>query len=83
MMDWRPLAFSKDGEMPETGVVFAGYGMQIPAGRVRGRIRQLCPFERRRPMGDGASRSAPRDLAGASPADGPLQHAAPQSDGRS
>ena len=31
-VDWLPLAFSKDGEMPETGVVFAGYGMQIPAG---------------------------------------------------
>ncbi len=30
--DWRPLSFSKDGEMPETGVVFAGYGMQVPEG---------------------------------------------------
>lgn len=30
-VDWRPVSFSKDGELPETGVVFAGYGMQIPA----------------------------------------------------
>ena len=29
--DWRPLSFSKDGETPSTGIVFAGYGMQIPA----------------------------------------------------
>ncbi|MDB4476777.1 M28 family peptidase [Rhodopirellula sp.] len=29
--DWQPLAFSKDGETAETGIVFAGYGMQIPA----------------------------------------------------
>lgn len=29
--DWRPLAFSKDGETAKTGVVFAGYGMQVPA----------------------------------------------------
>lgn len=28
--DWNPLSFSKNGEMPETGVVFAGYGMQVP-----------------------------------------------------
>ena len=29
--DWQPLAFSKEGETGETGIVFAGYGMQIPA----------------------------------------------------
>ncbi|MDE0864429.1 MAG: M28 family peptidase [Rubripirellula sp.] len=29
--DWRPLSFSKDGDTGETGIVFAGYGMQIPA----------------------------------------------------
>ena len=29
--DWRPLSFSKDGETETTGVVFAGYGMQVPA----------------------------------------------------
>lgn len=28
--DWRPLSFSKDGTTEATGVVFAGYGMQIP-----------------------------------------------------
>lgn len=29
--DWKPLSFSQNGEVPETGIVFAGYGMQIPA----------------------------------------------------
>jgi len=29
--DWRPLSFSKEGDTDETGIVFAGYGMQIPA----------------------------------------------------
>src|SRR6056297_3098634 len=28
---WRPLSFSEDGEFEPTGVVFAGYGMQVPA----------------------------------------------------
>ena len=30
--DWRPLAFSKTGDIPEAEVVFAGYGIQAPAG---------------------------------------------------
>ena len=29
---WRPLAFSATGEFPATDVVFAGYGIQAPAG---------------------------------------------------
>jgi Tol biopolymer transport system component len=29
--DWRPLAFSKSGEVAPTGVVFAGYGIVAPA----------------------------------------------------
>ena len=29
--NWQPLAFSKEGKSGETGIVFAGYGMQIPA----------------------------------------------------
>jgi Tol biopolymer transport system component len=29
--DWRPLSFSNDGSTESTGVVFAGYGMQVPA----------------------------------------------------
>ena len=29
--DWRPLSFSKDGQTASTGIVFAGYGMQVPA----------------------------------------------------
>ena len=30
--DFVPLSFSKQGELPETGVVFAGYGLQVPGG---------------------------------------------------
>ncbi|MBK7951360.1 MAG: M28 family peptidase [Deltaproteobacteria bacterium] len=30
-VDWRPLAFSKSGELPEAPVVFAGYGLVAPA----------------------------------------------------
>lgn len=30
--DYVPLSFSKQGELPKTGVVFAGYGLQVPAG---------------------------------------------------
>ncbi len=29
--DYVPLSFSKQGQLPETGVVFAGYGLQVPA----------------------------------------------------
>jgi Peptidase family M28/PDZ domain/WD40-like Beta Propeller Repeat len=29
--DWRPLSFSGDGKIELTGIVFAGYGMQVPA----------------------------------------------------
>ncbi len=28
---WRPLTFSRDGETELAGVVFAGYGLQVPA----------------------------------------------------
>lgn len=31
--DWIPLAFSNVGKMEPTGVVFAGYGMEVPAGK--------------------------------------------------
>ncbi len=30
-VDWRPLAFSRTGEVPAAEVVFAGYGIQAPA----------------------------------------------------
>lgn len=30
--DYVPLSFSKQGQLPSTGVVFAGYGLQVPAG---------------------------------------------------
>lgn len=29
--EWRPISFSTGGEIPEAGVVFAGYGMVAPA----------------------------------------------------
>ena len=29
---WRPLAFSQSGDVPASGVVFAGYGIVAPAG---------------------------------------------------
>ncbi|MDV6028719.1 MAG: M28 family peptidase [Phycisphaera sp. RhM] len=29
--DWRPLSFSADGQIEPTEVVFAGYGMRVPA----------------------------------------------------
>ena len=30
--DWRPLGFSKEGEIEATGIVFAGYGIVAPKG---------------------------------------------------
>jgi hypothetical protein len=30
--DWRPVSFSKLGDIHEAGVVFAGYGLEIPDG---------------------------------------------------
>lgn len=29
--DWRPMSFSNNGASEPTGIVFAGYGMQVPA----------------------------------------------------
>ena len=29
--DWRPLAFSRSGDITESGIVFVGYGIQAPA----------------------------------------------------
>jgi Tol biopolymer transport system component/membrane-associated protease RseP (regulator of RpoE activity) len=31
--DWIPLSFSSVGRTEETGVVFVGYGMEVPAGK--------------------------------------------------
>lgn len=31
--DWRPVSFSKTGEIKEAGVVFAGYGLEVPDGK--------------------------------------------------
>lgn len=30
--DWRPVSFSKTGEINEAGIVFAGYGLEVPDG---------------------------------------------------
>ncbi len=32
--DWVPLSFSADGEIGDGDIVFAGYGLQVPAGEV-------------------------------------------------
>jgi len=31
--EWRPFAFSREGEVPESGVVWAGYGIVAPGGK--------------------------------------------------
>lgn len=31
--DWRPVSFSKTGKLEDTGIVFAGYGLEIPDGK--------------------------------------------------
>lgn len=31
--DWRPVSFSKNGELADTGIVFAGYGLEVPDGK--------------------------------------------------
>ncbi len=31
--DWRPVSFSKTGSLEDTGIVFAGYGLEIPDGK--------------------------------------------------
>lgn len=31
--DWTPLTFSSTGDIKEAGIVFAGYGIEMPAGR--------------------------------------------------
>ncbi|MDE0887356.1 MAG: M28 family peptidase [Myxococcota bacterium] len=32
-VEWRPFAFSKEGEVPASGIVWAGYGIVAPAGQ--------------------------------------------------
>jgi len=31
--DWRPVSFSRNGELKDSGIVFAGYGLEIPDGK--------------------------------------------------
>ena len=68
--DWRPLSFSNLGETAPTGVVFAGYGMQVPASGGKWRVRQLRAFELCQPMGHGLAGYAAGDLARATARNG-------------
>ena len=34
--DWRPISFSRNGELGAGGIVFAGYGMEVPAENAKG-----------------------------------------------
>ncbi|MCB1202717.1 MAG: M20/M25/M40 family metallo-hydrolase [Verrucomicrobiae bacterium] len=31
--DWRPVSFAKNGTLEDAGIVFAGYGLEIPDGK--------------------------------------------------
>lgn len=31
--DWRPVSFAKNGTLEDSGIVFAGYGLEIPDGK--------------------------------------------------
>jgi len=42
--EWRPLSFSQTGEVPASGVVFAGYGIETPEGAVDGDGRKIEPY---------------------------------------
>ena len=34
--DWRPISFSTNGAVDPSGIVFAGYGIELPAGAAGG-----------------------------------------------
>ena len=42
--DWRPLSFSQTGEVPASGVVFAGYGIETPEDAVDGDGKKIEPY---------------------------------------
>ncbi|MBY0401932.1 peptidase M28, partial [Myxococcota bacterium] len=44
-VDWRPLAFSKSGEIAEAAVVFAGYGLVAPAEGARAPVDEYAGLE--------------------------------------
>jgi Tol biopolymer transport system component len=42
--DWRPLSFSQTGEVPASGVVFAGYGIETPEDAMDGDGKKIEPY---------------------------------------
>ncbi len=42
--DWRPLSFSQTGEVKDSGVVFAGYGIEIPESAMDGDGKKIKPY---------------------------------------
>ena len=43
--DWRPLAFSRSGEIPASPVVFAGYGLLVSADEKRAAIDEYAGID--------------------------------------
>ena len=42
--DWRPMSFSKTGEIPVSDIVFAGYGIETPDGASGSDGKKLDPY---------------------------------------
>ncbi len=42
--DWRPLSFSQSGKVPESGVVFAGYGIETPDEATGAEGKKIEPY---------------------------------------
>jgi Tol biopolymer transport system component len=42
--DWRPLSFSKLGDIPASSIVFAGYGIETPDGATGSDGKKLEPY---------------------------------------
>ena len=43
-LDWRPLPFSQTGEVPASGIVFAGYGIETPDEATSADGRKMEPY---------------------------------------
>lgn len=43
--DWRPLAFSRSGSVPASPLVFAGYGLLVPADQGRAAIDEYAGID--------------------------------------
>ncbi len=81
-VDWRPLAFSRSGEIKASSVVFAGYGLVAPAGARAPGGRRIRGPRCQRALGDGAAGLAAGRDARAPPASPALCEPASQSDDR-